>query len=63
MTPYYFDVTIEAKNAAEASKVFKAMVDLQTTARKEMTTTEFIDFAAKVKAKPSQIKVAIMFVK
>jgi hypothetical protein len=60
---FEFDVEIEAKNATEASKVYKAMVDLQTTARKEMTTTEFIEFAAKVKAKPSQIKVAKMFVK
>jgi hypothetical protein len=61
MNPYYFEVEIEAKNEAEAAKIFKAMKDLHKAARKEMTTLEFIDFAANVK--PSQIKLAKVFVK
>jgi len=61
MQAYEYKVKIEANSDAEAKKILSAMFELMKAARKEMTTTEFIDFAAKVK--PSQIKTAKMFVK
>ena len=63
MSVFEYKVKIEANSDSEAKLVLTAMFDLMKSARKEMTTTEFIEFAAKVKAKPSQIKVAKMFVK
>ena len=50
-----FDINIEAKNQAEANQLIQAMVDLQTAALKKMTTTDFIEFAEKVKNKPTLI--------
>jgi len=56
-----FDINIEAKNQDEANNLMQAMVDLKTAALKKMTTNDFIEFAEKVKLKPTLI-VAAKFV-
>ena len=61
MSVFEYKVKIEANTDSEAKQVLTAMFNLMKSARKEMTTTEFIDFAAKVT--PFQIKTAKMFVK
>ncbi len=61
MQSFEYKVKIEANSDVEAKQILSAMFDLMKAARKEMNTSEFINFAAKVK--PSQIKTAKMFVK
>jgi len=53
-----FDINIEAKNQDEANNLMQAMVDLKTAALKKMTTNDFIEFAEKVKLKPTLIVAA-----
>jgi len=62
MTTFEFKVKIEAENNDEARALLQAMFDLMKTTRSELSTNEFIDFAKKIKAKPSLVRKAKMFI-
>ena len=62
MNTYEFKVKIEAQNPEEAKEVLQAMFDLMKTTRQELSTKDFIDFAKKIKTKPSLVKKAKMFI-
>lgn len=62
MEKFDFTVIIEAENRDEARQVLLSMFDIMKTIRQETGTKDFIDFAAKLKAKPSLVKKAKFFI-
>ena len=62
MEKFDFTVMIEAENREEARMVLLSMFDIMKTIRKETGTRDFIDFAGKLKAKPSLVKKAKFFI-
>jgi hypothetical protein len=62
MTIFEFKVKIEAENNDEARALLQAMFDLMKTTRSELSTADFIDFAKKIKSKPSLVRKAKMFI-
>jgi hypothetical protein len=62
MKTFEFKVKIEAESNEEARKVLSAMFDIMKTIRNETSTGEFIEFAGKLKAKPSLVRKAKMFI-
>ena len=62
MTSFEYKVKIEAKSPEEAKEILQAMFDLMKTTRQELSTRDFIDFAKKIKGKPSLVKKAKMFI-
>jgi len=62
MPTYDFKVKIEAENIEEARKVLASMFDIMKTIRRETSTRDFIDFGAKLKANPTLVKKAKMFI-
>lgn len=58
MTAFEFKVKIEANSNEEAKEILQAMFDLMKTTRQELTTLDFIDFAKKIKNKPSLVRKA-----
>lgn len=62
MTTFEFKVKIDAASNEEARAILQAMFDLMKTVRSELSTDDFIDFARKIKAKPSLVKKAKMFI-
>jgi hypothetical protein len=62
MEKFDFTVMIEAENREEARLVLLSMFDIMKTIRKETTTKDFIEFAEKLKAKPSLVKKAKLFI-
>jgi hypothetical protein len=61
MTTFEFKVKIDAESNDEAKAILQAMFDLMKTTRSELSTADFIDFAKKIKAKPSLVRKAKMF--
>ena len=61
MQRFDFTVMIEADNRDEARDVLLSMFDIMKTIRNETSTKEFIEFGTKLKAKPSLVKKAKMF--
>jgi hypothetical protein len=62
MEKFDFTVMIEAENREEARQVLLSMFDIMKTIRQETGTKDFIDFAGKLKAKPSLVKKAKFFI-
>jgi hypothetical protein len=62
MQKFDFTVMIEAENREEAREVLLSMFDIMKTIRQETGTKDFIDFAGKLKAKPSLVKKAKLFI-
>jgi len=62
MTTFEFKVKIDADSNEEAKAILQAMFDLMKTTRSELSTEDFIDFAKKIKAKPSLVRKAKMFI-
>lgn len=62
MEKFDFTVMIEAENREEARQVLLSMFDIMKTIRQETGTKDFIDFADKLKAKPSLVKKAKLFI-
>jgi hypothetical protein len=62
MQKFDFTVIIEAENRDEARQVLLSMFDIMKTIRQETGTKDFIDFAGKLKAKPSLVKKAKLFI-
>jgi hypothetical protein len=62
MPAFDFRVKVEAVNIDEARRVLSSMFDIMKTVRDETSTTEFIEFAEKLKAQPSLVKTAQMFI-
>jgi hypothetical protein len=62
MPTFDFKVKIEAENNEEAREVLTSMFDIMKTIRRETSTQDFIEFGAKLKAKPSWVKKAKMFI-
>ncbi|MBI4946373.1 MAG: hypothetical protein HY840_08230 [Bacteroidetes bacterium] len=62
MNSFEFKVKIEANSNEEAKEVLQAMFDLMKTTRQELSTKDFIDFAKKIKNKPSLVRKAKMFI-
>ena len=62
MTTFEYKVKIEANTQDEAKEILQAMFDLMKTTRSELSTRDFIDFAKKIKAKPSLVKKAKLFI-
>ena len=62
MEKFDFTVMIEAENREEARQVLLSMFDIMKTIRQETGTRDFIDFAGKLKAKPSLVKKAKFFI-
>jgi len=62
MTTFDFKVKIDADSNEEAKAILQAMFDLMKTTRSELSTADFIDFAKKIKAKPSLVRKAKMFI-
>jgi hypothetical protein len=62
MKTFEFKVKIEAENNDEARALLQSMFDLMKTTRSELSTAEFIYFASKIKAKPSLVRKAKMFI-
>lgn len=62
MSSFEFKVKIEANSQDEAREILQAMFDLMKTTRQELSTRDFIDFAKKIKAKPSLVNKAKMFI-
>jgi hypothetical protein len=62
MEKFDFTVMIEAENREEARLVLLSMFDIMKTIRKETTTKDFIEFAEKLKTKPSLVKKAKLFI-
>lgn len=63
MNSYEYKVKIEADSPEQAKAVLQAMFDLMKTVRGELSTDEFIQFAAKIKNKPSLIHKAKFFLR
>lgn len=61
MEKFDFTVMIEAENREEARMVLLSMFDIMKTVRQETGTKDFIEFAGKLKAKPSLVKKAKFF--
>ena len=62
MTTFEYKVKIEAQSPEEAKEILQAMFDLMKTTRQELSTRDFIEFAGKIKKKPSLVKKAKMFI-
>jgi hypothetical protein len=62
MEKFDFTVIIEGENRDEARQVLLSMFDIMKTIRQETGTRDFIDFASKLKAKPSLVKKAKFFI-
>jgi len=62
MPAFDFRVKVEAVNIDEARRVLDSMFDIMKTVRDETSTTEFIEFAQKLKAKPALVKKAQKFI-
>ena len=62
MQKFDFTVIIEAENREEARDVLLSMFDIMKTIRRETGTKDFIEFGNKLKAKPSLVKKAKMFI-
>jgi hypothetical protein len=62
MQKFDFMVLIEAENRDEAREVLLSMFDIMKTIRQETGTKDFIDFAHKLKTKPSLVKKAKLFI-
>ena len=62
MKKFDFTVIIEAENRDEARQVLLSMFDIMKTVRQETGTKDFIEFAGKLKAKPSLVKKAKFFI-
>lgn len=62
MKTFEFKVNIVAQSPEEAKAVLEAMFDVMKTTRNELSTADFIDFAKKIKAKPSLVRKAKMFI-
>ena len=62
MQTYDFKVTIEGESIEEARKILASMFDILKTIRGETSTRDFIEFAQMLKAKPSLVKKAKMFI-
>lgn len=62
MKTFEFKVKIEALSADEAREILQAMFDLMKTTREELSTKDFIDFSKKIKAQPSLVRKAKMFI-
>lgn len=62
MKTFEFKVKIEAQSADEAKEILQAMFDLMKTTREELSTKDFIEFSKKIKAKPSLVRKAKMFI-
>lgn len=62
MSSFEFKVKIEANSPDEAREILQAMFDLMKTTRQELSTRDFIEFVKKIKAKPSLVKKAKMFI-
>ena len=62
MNTFEFKVKIEANSNEEAKAILQAMFDLMKTTRQELSTKDFIDFAGKIKNKPSLVRKAKMFI-
>jgi hypothetical protein len=62
MTTFEYKVKIEAQSPEEAKEILQAMFDLMKTTRQELSTRDFIEFASKIKKKPSLVKKAKMFI-
>jgi len=62
MTTFEFKVKIDADSNEEAKAILQAMFDLMKTTRSELSTADFIDYAKKIKAKPSLVRKAKMFI-
>ena len=61
MSSYEYKVKIEAESPEQAKQVLQAMFDLMKTVRSELSTEDFIRFAAKIKSKPTLIHKAKFF--
>jgi hypothetical protein len=62
MQTFEYKVKIEAQSDAEAKQILTAMFDLMKTTRKETSTKDFIEFAQKIKNRPSLISKAKLFI-
>ena len=62
MQKFDFTVIIEAENQEEARDVLLSMFDIMKTIRNETSTKDFIEFGNKLKAKPSLVKKAKLFI-
>lgn len=62
MQEFEFKVKIEAQSYDEAKKILNAMFDLMITTRHQLSTSDFLNFSAKVKANPKLINKAKMFI-
>jgi hypothetical protein len=62
MQKFDFTVLIEAESKEEARQVLLSMFDIMKTIRQETGTKDFIEFASKLKAKPSLVKKAKLFI-
>ena len=62
MKTYEYKVKIDADNPEEAKAILQGMFDLMKTTRQELSTRDFIEFARKIKEKPSLVKKAKMFI-
>ena len=62
MEKFEFKVIIEAQSNEEARQILVSMFDIMKTVRQETGTKDFIDFAAKLKAKPGLVKKAKLFI-
>lgn len=62
MQEFEFKVKIEAVSTEEAKKILQAMFDLMKTTRQQLSTADFLQFSAKVKANPKLINKAKMFI-
>lgn len=62
MKTFEFKIKIEANNNDEAKEILQAMFDLMKTTRQELSTNDFIDFAKKIKNKPSLVRKAKFFI-
>ncbi len=63
MSSFEYKVKIEAESPEQAKEVLQAMFDLMKTVRGELSTPEFIQFAAKIKSKPSLVHKAKFFLR
>ncbi len=62
MQKFDFKVIIEAESNEEARQILLSMFDIMKTIRQETGTRDFIDFASKLKARPSLVKKAKLFI-
>jgi hypothetical protein len=62
MQKFDFTVIIEAENREEARDILLSMFDIMKTIRRETGTKDFIEFGNKLRAKPSLVKKAKLFI-